>query len=229
MKTFRPYQLATILIAILVIVGFWPSYYGKVFDGVTDVAPLVHVHSAVFLAWVAFLFLQASLVNAGRTDIHRKTGVFGILLGSTLLVVGVMVVLNRVTIGIADGQVEKALPFMLIPLTDLLLFAGFFISAVLFRTKPSTHKRLMMLATVALLDAPISRMGFLGDPQSPALFMLVWFSPILFLLVVDVVQKRKTPWLYVTGLLVLVVSGVRVPISHTEAWLSVARLITGSA
>jgi len=229
MKSFRPYQLATILIASIVIVGFWPSYYGLVFSGNLDVAPLVHIHNAVFMGWIVLLFLQATLVSIGRTSTHRKTGVFGIILGTTLLVVGVMVVLKRVAIGIADGHVEKALPFMLIPLTDLLLFTGFFVTAVIFRTKPSTHKRLMILATVALLGAPISRTGFLGEPQSPALFMLVWFSPILLPLIVDVVQKRKTPWVYVTGLLILVLSGVRIPISHSEAWLSVARLITGSA
>lgn len=229
MKIFRPYQLATILIAIIVITGFWPSYYGRVFSGVPDVGSLVHIHSAVFLGWVALLFLQASLVAGGRTDIHRKTGVFGVFLGSMLLVVGVMVVLHRVATGIAEGHLEKALSFMLIPFTDLLMFAGFFITAVIYRTKPKIHKRLMILATVALLGAPISRMGFLGDPQPPAVFMLVWFSPIFFLMIVDVVQKRKIPWVYITGLLLLVLSGVRIPISHTEAWLSVARLITGSA
>jgi hypothetical protein len=37
MHSFRPYQLATILIASIVIVGFWPSYYGLMFSGNLDV------------------------------------------------------------------------------------------------------------------------------------------------------------------------------------------------
>lgn len=229
MKTFRPYQLATILIAIIVISGFWSSYYGLILSGSLDVAPFVHLHNAVFLGWVALLFLQASLVSGGRTDLHRKTGILGIILGFLLIVVGVEVVLNRVARGIAEGHLEKAQQFMLIPLTDMLMFAGFFIAAVIYRTKPSTHKRLMILATVSLLDAPISRMGFLGDPAPPAVFMLVWFSPVLLLLIVDFVQKRKVSWIYVIGLVLLVLSGLRIPISQTEAWLSIARVLTGSA
>ncbi|NOR21040.1 MAG: hypothetical protein GQ538_13240, partial [Xanthomonadales bacterium] len=65
MKKFRPYQLATIMIAIIVIAGFWPSYYGLILSGSLDVAPLVHIHNAVFLGWVVLLFLQASLVSLG--------------------------------------------------------------------------------------------------------------------------------------------------------------------
>ena len=85
MKTFRPYQLATILIAIIVITGFWPSYYGLILSGSLDVAPFVHLHNAVFLGWVGLLFLQASLVSGGRTDLHRKTGILGVVLGFLVL------------------------------------------------------------------------------------------------------------------------------------------------
>ncbi len=228
MTIFRPYPLAAILIAVIVITGFWPSYFGLILSGDLDVAPLVHVHNAVFLGWIALLFLQASLVAGGRTDLHKKTGVWGIFLGSLVVVVGVTVVMNRVARGIAEGHLEKAQQFMLIPLTDMLLFAGFFIAAVTYRKRPKIHKCLMLLATVALLDAPVSRIAFLGDPAPPAVFMLVWFSPIILLIAADLVKNRKIPWLYVMGLAVLVLSGVRMPLSQTEAWLSIARVLTGS-
>jgi len=48
-------------------------------------------------------------------------------------------------------------------------------------------------------------------------------------MMVDVAQKRKTPWSYVTGLLWVILSGVRTLIFHTEASLSVTKALTGGA
>ncbi len=229
MTKFRPYLVTGILIAIIVIVGFWPSYFGLIMAGTLDVAPIVHLHTFIFLGWVTLLIIQTSLVAIGRTDLHRKLGAFGIVLGIALIVMGIVVTLNRVAIGIEAGHVLKAQQFMLIPLTDIILFSGFFIAAVINRKTPEIHKRLMLIATVALLDTPVSRMKYLGEPLNPALFLLIWFVPLFFLLIADFVQTRKITWLYVFGLVILLISGLRVPISQTEAWLSVARLITGSS
>ena len=64
----------------------------------------------------------------------------------------------------AAGNVLAAQKFMLTPLTSMGMFAGFFVAAVIYRTKPRIHKRLMMVATISMLDAPISRLAFVGDP-----------------------------------------------------------------
>jgi hypothetical protein len=223
----KPYVWAGLMILLIVLVGFWPSYFGLILQGTLNVGPLVHLHNAVFLGWVLLLSLQASLVANGQTKLHKKLGIFGIFLGVMVVVVGVMTTLNKVAGGIADGGVLEAQQFMLIPLTSMLMFAGFFAAAIYYRSKPTTHKRLMILATVSMLDAPISRMAFLGDPPNPALLMLIWFLPILVLMAADWSQKRKISWLYVTGILIMVLSGARFPISQTEAWLAIARVLSG--
>jgi hypothetical protein len=48
---------------------------------------------------------------------------------------------------------------VIIPLGDMVLFAGFFIPAVIYRRRPEIHKRLMLLATTALLFAAAGRMS----------------------------------------------------------------------
>jgi len=224
----KPYLWAGIMILAIVVVGFWPSYFGLILSGELDAEPLVHLHNAVFLGWILLLIVQAALVANKQTRIHKKLGVFGVVLGVLVVLFGVITTLNKVSLGIADGHALEARQFMLIPLTNMLLFAGFFGAAVYYRSKPQTHKRLMILATVSMLDAPISRMAFLGESQNPALFMLVWFIPVIFLLFADFVKNRKVTWLYVIGFLIMMLSGLRMPLSQTDAWLSIARMITGS-
>jgi hypothetical protein len=224
----KPYFWAGLLVLIIVLTGFWPSYFGLILQGTLNVGPLVHLHTAVFLGWVLLLIFQASLVANGQTKLHKKLGIFGIFLGLMVIVLGVMTTLNKVAGGIADGDVLEAQQFMLIPLTNMLLFAGFFASAIYYRSNPATHKRLMILATVSMLDAPISRVVIQGEPLNPVLFLLVWFLPILFLLAVDFVQKRKISWIYVIGILILLISGLRMPISQTDAWLAIAKVLSGS-
>jgi hypothetical protein len=223
----KPYLLSGIIILSIVVVGFWPSYFGLIFSGNLEAGFVVHLHNAVFLGWVLLLIVQASLVAKNRTDLHKKLGVFGIFLGVLIVIVGVITTLNKVSMGIADGFAVEARQFLLIPLTNMLLFAGFFGAAVYYRKKPKTHKRLMMLATISMLDAPISRMAFLGEPQNPALLMLVWFTPLLVLAISDWMQNRKIPWLYVSGFLILMLSGIKIPLSQSDAWMSIAKLITG--
>ena len=228
MNLSKPYPWAGLIIFIIVLLGFWPTYYGPILAGGYEASLMIHFHNVVFMGWVLLLVTQTSLVASQRTDLHKKLGKFGIFLGVLVIVLGVATTLAKVSKGIADGHALEAQQFMLIPLTNMLLFSGFFSAAVIKRGKPQTHKCLITLATVSMLDAPISRMAFLGEPQNPGLLMLVWFLPIFFLLAADYIQKRKVTWLYVTGLVILLASGLRMPLSQTDAWLSIARIITGS-
>ena len=42
--------------------------------------PLLHVHGAVFSAWIVLLIVQVSLVAADRVDLHRRLGLMGFCL-----------------------------------------------------------------------------------------------------------------------------------------------------
>jgi hypothetical protein len=62
--------------ALTVFTGFARTYYLRsVFDGPAVPTPLVHLHGAVFTAWILVFVAQTSLVAARRTDLHRRLGV----------------------------------------------------------------------------------------------------------------------------------------------------------
>src|SRR5712664_3022834 len=142
-----------------VFVGFARTYY---LAGVFH-APLrsliIHLPGASFSCWILLLVTQTSLVAAGRVDIHRRLGIAGFLLACLMVTLGVLAA--------TDSLVREAGPagrdpkfFYIIPLTDMLIFATLVFFAFRARSNPPTHKRLIFVATTALLIAAIARWPF---------------------------------------------------------------------
>lgn len=142
------------LMLIIVFVGFAPSYY---LAGVVR-APLpslaIHVHAVLFSSWILLLIAQTSLTAAGRVDIHRRLGIAGVILAGSMLVVGVW----AATDGLARGShVGDPLAFYIFPLANVVAFAVLIVFAYRARFDPAAHKRLIMVASTALMTAPIAR------------------------------------------------------------------------
>ena len=53
-----------LVIAVVVFVGFAPTYYLKSVFGTRELAPLFHLHGFLFSAWIALLVVQTQLVGA---------------------------------------------------------------------------------------------------------------------------------------------------------------------
>jgi hypothetical protein len=107
------------------------------------------------------------------------------------------------------------------------VFAGLIGAGFYFRRRPDMHKRLMLLATIALLAAPIARLPF-GILQAgpPAFFGLA----DLFLLpcfIYDKVARGRIHPATVWGSLVIVASQpLRLMLGGTAAWLAFASWLT---
>src|SRR5512137_1440484 len=52
--------------------------------------PIFYVHGVFFSAWCVLLVVQATLVGAGRTDLHRKLGVMGVIIAVGMVILGVV-------------------------------------------------------------------------------------------------------------------------------------------
>ena len=127
------YMAITLMLMAMVIRGFWPSYFGLLVSGSVTRPWIVHVHGAVFSGWMLLLLAQASLVATGRVRLHRRVGSVGIAYGVLVLVIGLAVSFAAPVLHVRAGEwtLDRAAGFMLLPLVDMVLFAGFFGSAVL--------------------------------------------------------------------------------------------------
>jgi hypothetical protein len=129
---------------------------------------------------------------------------------------------------------ERAETFLAIPLGDMVLFGSFFGAAIAYRRRPEIHKRLIVLAAVAVMFAAIGRAwtnaGLLmtGDPdafRSVAGRLALWYSPVLVAMAHDLVVKRRLHPVYWIGVVAMGVAVLRLPFSETEHWHRIARAI----
>ena len=220
------YNGMSVLIAAIVFAGFYRTFYLSPWLHGPALSPLRIVHGVAFSAWILLFVAQTTLVAAGRTDIHRRLGVAGVVLAAGMVVLGTVLAIGNAREGHAPPGIPP-LPFLLIPLTDMLVFPLFVAAAVWYRHRPETHKRLMLLATLSLLAAAVARLPTALAAAGPLFYFGVVDLLILAGVVYDLVTRRKVHPVYVWGGLALLASQVvRVALSGTSAWLTVATWLT---
>ena len=222
------YVAMAILLLTMIVVGFWPSYFGPLLRGATQAPWILHLHGSIFMGWMFMLVAQSVLAAQGRIRQHRAVGNFGIALGSVVFALGVLVsfVAPVMTFNAGTRTLDEAAGFLLIPLGDMALFGPLFFSAVAYRNKPELHKRLMILATIAIAFAAIFRMQAIGVPLAAGL--TIWFALPLIGMAYDFKTRGRVHPVYFVGTAGMIVAALRIPFSATETWLSIARPIIES-
>ncbi len=87
-----------LLMTVITVGAFWPTYWGPLLGGSLDLHWLLHVHGLVFTLWLAVLALQTVLVYRGRTDLHQRLGAsVGLLWGLLLIVTGLAAILGNIS------------------------------------------------------------------------------------------------------------------------------------
>jgi hypothetical protein len=105
----------------------------------------------VATSWLLLFLAHASLVSAGRTDLHRRLGVAGVVIAALFVVVGYATAVTAARLGVTPPGGPPPLAFLAVPIVTLLSFAVFAALGLSWpRADRETHKRLMPLATIAI-------------------------------------------------------------------------------
>ncbi len=165
---------------------------------------------------------QTSLIAANRRDIHRKLGVVGACIAVAMVVV--MAAVQSLSLGHAPVKGLDPCSFFAIPMRDAVTFPLLVGAAIWFRRNAETHKRLMILATLNILDAAIARWPLDALPvQGPPLFYGIQDLMIVCAFTYDFVTRGRVHRAYKWGAALLVLSQpLTLAISGTKLWLSFA-------
>jgi hypothetical protein len=184
---------------LIVLLGFTPTLYLRAFFDVPEIPVSVFVHGIVLTAWFVAFFLQTALVAVRRTDIHRRLGWVGGGLGVAVLATSTAVTLNMVPRRVALGvDIEARIAFFsFIVWSDfaaLLTFTIFLSTAIALRRHPESHKRLMLLSSISLVQPALARIFFWS--VFAGLDLIVWLvvSQLLFVLALglyDLVSRKR--------------------------------------
>lgn len=216
------YIFEAILMSVIVIAGFLP-YYADLPRANAPRHWIVHIHGAAFTGWLGLLIAQTALVYRRDVRTHRRLGVLTAAYAAVLVVLGaaVMIVAPVEHIRAGEWTMDEAAGFLVLPIGDLLLFIGFFAAALYYRRVPATHKRLMLLASNALIFPGAARFG---DPSIPMIFGL-WYLPIVLAMAFDQFTTGRVHRVYYIGVAVMLLFFARVVLMTAEPWLAAGRAI----
>lgn len=222
--------------AATVFAGFAPSYFlkpvlhttrfptGRPIPG--SLPLLLHLHALVFSSWLLLLILQTTLSATGRLRMHRQFGFAGGLLAASMVVLGGAVAIRGARDGWnPGGPYRNSIEFMIVGMTDILVFGVLIGAGIWFRHRPGIHKRLMILGTVGGLMWPaITRMPVVAG-KLPIMFCLLALLVFAWAVRDYVVDRRVHPVSLWGGIFIAATFPARAAMAHTAVWHRVAEWI----
>ena len=221
------YTTMALAILIVIFVGFSRTFYLRPYYFPERLIPLLIVHGTIFSSWIALFVTQTMLVATKNTRIHMKLGIAGLVLAPLMLLIGTYTALVRAK-GPSPLPDVNPLAFLTIPLGDMLIFGILFGAAYYYRNKLATHKRLMLLASIALLPAGVARwpIHFI-ETGGPLVFYSLADLFIVPCLIFDIITRGKPHRATVLGGLLIIISHpLRLIIGGTHAWIAFATWLT---
>ena len=195
------------LLLLIVLMGFSRSLYLRPFFDTTPLVPSVLLHGVVLTTWFVAAFVQSLLVTSRRLDVHRRLGWVVVGVGVAVLVMSTLVTANFLARRQALGtNIEARIAnFSLIVWGDiaaLFAFICFFGAAIALRRRSEAHKRLMLLASMSILEPAMFRIWgwaiFRGVDRHVA-SLCVLLALVLAMGAFDVLSRRRVHQVTLVG------------------------------
>lgn len=212
----------SLLLLLTVVVGFARSYFlaGMVRAHLPNL--LIHLHAIAFSSWILLLIVQASLISRHKEALHRKFGLFGFGLACAMIVLGVLAATDSLTRISMVGPYDMR-TFYAVPMFDVLVFGVLVYFAFRWRHDPAAHKRLILIASITIVDAATGRTPLTAITQLPYLNNV--FTQIFTLMVAgfDLWSLGRIHRVtFVAGLFSIGILLAAIPIGSTHAWIAFA-------
>ena len=187
------YSRFALLLLLITVISLVPQYLATLLSAPSEMSVELAVHGAAFLAWYILFTLQCGLVSVGQVSTHRKLGYLSIPFAAFLIVSGAAMLIGTMKSFQPDWTDQHLLSrtsFVWAIFHTLLSFGTFYILAIVLRQRSSLHKRLMILASLSMMAASITRFAYLPIiPIDGTAFSLL--STYLLLAIPLVIDRRE--------------------------------------
>lgn len=250
----RFYFWMAVAMAATAFIGFVPTFWAPLMQGVPERIAVIAIHALLFFGWSLFVIFQTWLAASGNIARHRDVGLIGVSLATAMTIFGILAALNTAQRAIAAHHAQGGEAFMVVPLAAILLFASFVVAALVNARRADWHKRLLVSATAVILDAAIARLyivyfvmgghvppfqgtaglaGLPGPPPPVAAILAPSLIGLLFI-VAGMVYDRRTrgsvhPAYWWAGGCAVGVHLLKIPFSDTALWHGIARWLVSLA
>ena len=224
------YLTMVIISALIIFVGFAPSYYLKsIIHAPPPLSLLTMVHGVVFTIWMGLFVTQAALISANNVALHRQIGMMGALLFGAMISLGYATAIIAGHLGHAPPGSPAPLRFMALPLIS---FTGTLVLVALalhYRRRSDWHKRLMLAALFTMTMPGTGRIAIpLGFAAEGTWFSFACTNLLLAIAMLhDWWNDKRVHPAYWVAAGVTIAAQIGVAWAYTsETWLAFAKAIT---
>lgn len=150
-----------VAMALVVLTGFARSFFfafmWREHDPDASTEPIYYIHGAFAASWMAVAVVQPLLIRTRHIQWHRRLGWMGAAIALIATLTGVLVALLSAARKAGATPPPTPLNFVGVIASGILIFGLLVCLGVFHRQNGSTHKRLMYLASVNLLQAAVVR------------------------------------------------------------------------
>ena len=229
------FQMSLVCMAVAFL-GFWPSYWGRMVAGTLHEAPVSHLHGIIFFGWSLYIVYQSWLGASGQIARHRAVGLIGVSLATAMVIFGVMVSIQVMHELAAKGRGEYGVTLVSISMSNIALFAGLIVFALMNIRRPEWHKRLMLMGTIAVTEPGFTRIwgltlwARLGEGYLP-FYVSVYIGTLALVIAVgayDLVTRRRLHPAYIAAALwIFANEAMATWLFYQPFWLGWMKALTG--
>ena len=234
------YMWFGVFCAVLTFGAFAPTFLIPAAIGRFSAPAILSIHGVLFLAWPVFFALQAFWAASGRIERHRLLGLAGVALATAMACVGIAALASALHDWSEKGYEAQGRAVTVIAFSGLLLFTIFVAAALANVRRPEIHKRLMLLATISIMQASVGRILFtivaaraapfsrpgMFEPPDPSIATASHFVAAALLIASAAaydwrVRGRPHPVTLLGGAGILIVIALRTQVIDTPLWRAI--------
>jgi hypothetical protein len=191
---FGYYAVGLLAIAVL---GFWPTYFSKFFDGTADFNFYYHFHFMMATSWIALLIVQPMLIRKKKLPIHRQVGKLSFVILPLFFVS--VILLKHYNLG---GEVTEGLGASLwLQLKDLVIIGTMFTIAMVNKHTMQIHARAMIATGIVFIEPTLGRFIILTVLPEPDFFLGLGITvAIMYALIISLIilerKQTKGRWVF---------------------------------
>lgn len=175
-----------IILFVLAIIGFWESYFSKLFTGIDGYS---HFHAITMILWILMLIAQAFLIKLKNYSLHQFIGKLSYGLLPLIIISLVLLAHSQITI-YEYGISYSRLYILFLQLSLLVIFIISYSLAIIYRKSPNHHARYMICTSLTLIDPAVARIP-LNLPSLPFSYQVLTFTLIDLILITLIVIDRN--------------------------------------
>jgi len=147
--SYRKLGYILLLIIPLVVIGFYPSYFGLFPNFNEHIDTLVHMHFFLSILWVTILIIQPFLIVNKKHKWHKRIGKSTYVI-FPLWILSFLVMIYKV--------IEKeTYDYLVFPIGNMIILIILYYFAIKHRKTTAKHMRYMIASAVVLIDPTIGR------------------------------------------------------------------------